>query len=167
MTEVVREPVLPARAGAAGGTLTVCPECGTRTALDLLRRDASGFCPQCDFPLFWADRGGAGAPHGDTDPGAVRRSPGVEGEVADVVVVCHGCGEHNGHTRGPCVRCGGDLTPPQAPLLPPPPAPEPAPVVVEVPVPVPCGHPRTWVVALVSGLLGAGAAFVAAMLLLG
>lgn len=172
MTEVVREPVpgLSARdgvpAGASVDTVT-CPECGTLSALDLLRRDASGFCPQCDFPLFWAERGPGRVDAATVDLGPVRRSPGVEGEVAGVAVACPTCGEHNAHARGPCVRCGADLTPPPPPVLPPPPAPEPEPRVVHVPVAVACGHPRTWVVALVSALLGAGVAFVLAALLLG
>ncbi|MBF0687306.1 MAG: hypothetical protein IR158_05990 [Cellulomonas sp.] len=173
MTEVVREPVLGVGLGEGRFVDTVtptdtvtCPECGTRSTLDLLRRDASAFCPQCDFPLFWADRGAARAAASDVDQGPVRRSPGVEGEVAGVVVACLVCGEHNAHARGPCVRCGADLTPRPAPVLPPPPAPEPEPQVLEVLVPVPCTHPRTWVVALVSALLGAGVAFVVAMLVL-
>jgi len=188
MTEVLREPVpglgrersadtvrpapVPAAqvgpVGVVRPTETVtCPECGTRSALDLLRRDASGFCPQCDFPLFWAERGPGRTDVATSDPGPVRRSPGVEGEAAGVVVACLTCGEHNAHARGLCVRCGADLTPPPAPVPPLPPAPEPEPQVVHVAVPVPCAHPRTWVVALVAALLGAGAAFVLAMVLLG
>ncbi|MBO3088033.1 hypothetical protein [Cellulomonas dongxiuzhuiae] len=167
MTEVMREPVPGMGRTAGGGTDTVtCPECGTRAALDLLRRDASAFCPQCDYPLFWADRGGARAAASDADPAPVRRSPGVEGELAGVVVACLVCGEHNAHARGPCVRCGSDLTPRPAPVLLPPPAPEPAPQVVQVPVAVPCAHPRTWVVALLAALLGAGVAFVVTMVVL-
>ena len=170
MTEVVREPVpglsrVPTPVPAAD-TVT-CPECGTRSVLDLLRRDASGFCPQCDFPLFWADRGTARGDAQDADDAPTRRLPGVEGELAGPGVVCPVCGEHNAHVRRPCVRCGGDLTPPAPLPAPVPPAPEPEPHVVQVPVPVPCAHPRTWVVALVSALLGAGVAFVVTVLVLG
>ena len=157
MTEVVRDPV----AGLGGGRdVVTCPECGTRTSLDLLRRDASAFCARCDFPLFWADRGSATGAGASYDDAPHRRAPGVEGEAAGVTVPCPVCGEPHASARGTCVRCGADLSPPPPPVVPLPPAPEPEPQVVVVREQVPCTHPRTWVVALVSALLASGLTYV-------
>src|SRR5262245_26909484 len=30
-----------------------CPECGTVGVVALTRRDATDFCRNCDYPLFW------------------------------------------------------------------------------------------------------------------
>ena len=157
MTEVLREPV----PGLGDGRDTVtCPECGTRSALDVLRRDASAFCPRCDFPLFWAQRTAGVVPAEVDDDAPRRRAPGIEGEVAGLVVPCPGCGEPHASARGTCVRCGADLTPPPPPVLPAPPAPEPEPQVVVVREQVPCTHQPAWLVGVLSGVLGAGLMFV-------
>ena len=40
---------------ASRGTLQVtCPECGAVAHVQAGARLASDFCPQCDYPLFWA-----------------------------------------------------------------------------------------------------------------
>ncbi len=146
--------------------VVTCPECGTGSVLDLVRRDASGFCPQCDFPLFWADRPDGGGPRGGEDPGAERRAPGAGGEAVGVAVRCPACGEPHPVGHAVCTRCGADLAPPP-PLPPAPaPAPEPEPQVVVVREVVPCGHPRTWVVALVASLVSAATAVAVTLLLL-
>ncbi|WP_309133541.1 hypothetical protein [Cellulomonas sp.] len=146
--------------------VVTCPECGTRSVLDLVRRDASGFCPQCDFPLFWADRPGGRGARGADDPAPQRRAPGAGGEAVGVAVHCPACGEPHPVGHAVCTRCGADLVPP--PPLPPvlPPAPEPEPQVVVVRETVPCGHPRTWVVALVASLVSAATAVAVTLLVL-
>lgn len=136
----------------ADGTTITCPECGTVCAAPGApgARLASDFCPTCDYPLFWAR---PVAPVVDADAGddALRRAPGASGTAAVATVACPACAELNLPSARTCVRCGSSMTPPPPP--PAPPLPEPAPVIVvqEAP-PVPCGHPRTWLVILVTAV---------------
>jgi hypothetical protein len=129
---VAKDQVLP-----AAGQLVTCPECGTAAFVTLTRRDATDFCRNCDYPLFWApsevSRGG-GLDSGDE---SLRRLPGTVGQVSVASLVCPVCAEPNAVTASVCIRCGSSLypvplpPPPPVPVAvapPPPPAPEPEPV---------------------------------------
>ena len=130
-----------------------CPGCGTRSPADPNRRDASEFCPKCDFPLFWARERVVDLTGGpSTDDGAVRRLPGTAGRALLAGLVCPACTEHNVVTAQVCVRCGADLHP--APVVPVQRQPEPVPE----PEPEPVAEPFDWTWWLVAaGLLLLGA----------
>ncbi len=124
----------------------VCPQCGTETRLDEVRRHADSFCPVCDYPLFWVVD-----PVGPTiidleEAEHRRRLPGVAGKQILVARACWNCFEDNPADGITCVRCGSPLDPPE--IVEPPP-----PVVVEVvaPEPEPATDWTVWV--LVGGLL--------------
>lgn len=119
-----------------------CPECGSVVPVALARRDASGFCPTCDFPMFWARPEDAAGEPTEAGDGARRRSPGVAGENPLSTVPCPGCGELNLPGAWICIRCGGAMIPePEPEPLPPP---EPAPVLEPEPVPEPVPEPFPW-----------------------
>jgi hypothetical protein len=118
-----------------------CPSCGTVAHLDQVRRDASEFCPTCDYPLFWARTTGFGTDEGGLDgENGLRRLPGTAGRVAVASLFCPTCTEPNVVTAVLCIRCGSDLHPappePVTVILPPPPEPEPE--------PEPLPEPRRW-----------------------
>ena len=109
-----------------------CPECGTSAMVNLTRREASDFCRNCDYPLFWTpskillDRSGL-------SDDSLRRLPGTVGRVTVASFPCPHCAEPNQLTAIDCVRCGRPLRPvhfepaPVPMYLPPPPEPEPEP----------------------------------------
>ncbi|MFN8075066.1 MAG: hypothetical protein U0Q15_06550 [Kineosporiaceae bacterium] len=140
------------------GTTLTCPDCGSVVDVDLARREAAGFCPACDYPLFWARPGDVLEPAGggDTDTdGAHHRAPGTLGTDALVSVPCPACGELNPPGAATCWRCGSGLEPapppPPAPI--PSPLPEPEVVVVHAP-----GPPWWWwaLVAAAGVVVGVG-----------
>ena len=108
-----------------------CPECGTVAVVALTRRESEDFCRTCDFPLFWTPSKivlDAGTTAGDS----LRRLPGTSGRVTVGSIECPTCAEGNVVTAEVCLRCGGPMVLPPAPVVvaappPPPPAPEPAP----------------------------------------
>ena len=128
-----------------------CPSCGAAWLAHggpapSARTSAAAFCPDCDFPLFWA-AAGAEANRRAHDASR-RRFPGVDGREALASLACRNCGEPNPpDPQASCLRCGVALTPPPPP---PPPPPEPETVYVVVPV-----SQRRWKIAtaVVSALL--------------
>jgi uncharacterized paraquat-inducible protein A len=117
----------------ASAVRVVCPTCNTLSTLDALARDASSFCPTCDYPLFWAKPAGLpprGAAVEAKAWGSRRRLPGTEGRCLGARLSCPQCSEPNMVTNSFCVRCGADLHPlpgpPATVTLPPPPLPRPA-----------------------------------------
>jgi hypothetical protein len=98
----------------------------------LTRRDASDFCRNCDYPLFWTpskillDRA-------NLSDESLRRLPGTVGRVTVASFRCPHCAEPNQLTAVDCIRCGRPLRPvhyeqPPVPVyLSPPPPPEPEP----------------------------------------
>jgi hypothetical protein len=121
-----------------------CPDCGAIGSVDPTRRDATDFCPHCDFPLFWAkDRIPIGEP-ADAGDDSLRRLPGALGRVVIASVPCPHCNELNLPSAAYCARCGLSMQPvPAPPPPPPPPAPRPAPAPPP-PVPVP-DRERLWI----------------------
>jgi len=111
--------------------------------VDPTRRDATDFCPHCDFPLFWAkDRIPIGGP-ADAGDDSLRRLPGALGRVVIASVPCPHCNELNLPSAAYCVRCGLSMQP--APV-PPPPPPPPAPMRAPAPPPPPPAEPeRLWI----------------------
>ncbi len=112
-------------------TEVVCPTCNSVAQLSEVERDASCFCPTCDYPLFWANHTSFASTSG-LDPeagnGGLRRLPGTEGWAISEQITCPQCAEPNLTTENFCVRCGADLHPRPAvttyvPLPPPVPAP--------------------------------------------
>ncbi|MGN6599732.1 MAG: hypothetical protein ACTHMW_10705 [Actinomycetes bacterium] len=98
------------RQGDAPEAVT-CPACGAVSFVAPSRRDAAGFCPSCDFPLFWAgSRIEAGADDTDDD-GAYRRLPGTVGRTALASLPCPQCRELNQPAAVVCVRCGSAMHP--------------------------------------------------------
>jgi hypothetical protein len=124
-----------------------CPACGTVGTVDYARRDATGFCAACDFPLFWSkDRIVSPSSDGPA-PGALRRLPGTAGREALASLLCPQCDEPNPATGVLCVRCGAVLRPV---------APEPEPVLVFEPEPEPEPEPvpeRAWWPFVLAGTL--------------
>lgn len=80
-----------------------CPQCGTVSELD---DGEQGFCPNCDYPLFWAGRAG-------DDDAAEQQGAGARGEIEldaqATDVICRACAERNPGTRTFCQRCGAEL----------------------------------------------------------
>ena len=107
-----------------------CPECGTVATVALTRREATDFCVQCDYPLFWTPTKIVLDAAGTADE-SLRRLPGASGRVTVGSVPCPHCAEGNLVTAEVCIRCGGLMDPPPAPAPvaapppPPPAAPEP------------------------------------------
>ncbi|MEX2447032.1 MAG: hypothetical protein WD734_06800 [Dehalococcoidia bacterium] len=103
-----------------------CPQCGTVSELE---EDEQGFCPNCDYPLFWAGRGG-----GDEEAEA-ERSEATRGEIdldaQATDLICRSCAERNPGSRTFCQRCGADLTPPPTETF----DPEVPPMMAEFPPP--------------------------------
>lgn len=129
-----------------------CPECGATSSVRAGRRMASDFCPACDYPLFWARPQSVSAGDTMTDD-ARRRAPGASGSAVTASLHCPRCAELNLPSAVECVRCGAPMNPPPEPPEPPPPPPV---VVVQAPperILVPCGHPRTWLVVLLTALV--------------
>lgn len=117
-----------------------CPSCNTSVSIDPARRDAEGFCPRCDYPLFWAE-GQRRAPDSESDGSSLRRLPGTAGRHALAAFPCPNCTEPNPPANETCLRCGAELRP--APL-PPPPPPAPEPVVAPVVEPVVVERTNWW-----------------------
>lgn len=115
-----------------------CPDCGTTSQIDPARRDITGFCPNCDYPLFWARsaHGTAVLEQVGSDL-ATRRLPGTGGQVVVGNRECPNCGELNQLGVRFCIRCAVDMDPPPAVpevyVAPPPPEPEPEPVAARRP----------------------------------
>ncbi|MAT03656.1 MAG: hypothetical protein CL424_01230 [Acidimicrobiaceae bacterium] len=118
----------------------VCPECGHESSFVAIRRSSDEFCPQCDFPLFWAPTAVPMATPGSTNMATLRRLPGAGGRQRVGSKVCPECGELSPLTETHCIRCGADLDPKPVP------APEPEPIrEVLVPPPPPPPEPtRPW-----------------------
>ena len=119
--------------GSAVPERVTCPECGTVATVALTRREATDFCVQCDYPLFWTPSKVV-LDSGTTADDSLRRLPGTAGRVMVGSVPCPHCAEGNLLTAQTCVRCGGLMNPPEPetvliapPPPPPPPAPEPPP----------------------------------------
>lgn len=112
-----------------------CPSCATVTHLVDLRRDASEFCPTCDYPLFWARSTTFGGTNGDSAGAGLRRLPGTAGRATELFLACPNCTEPNPVSGVNCIRCGADLHPVAAP--PPKPLPPPPPVLAPPPPPPP------------------------------
>ena len=108
----------------------VCPQCGTETRLDEVRRHEDSFCPVCDYPLFYAVTPAAlVSVDGEGGPDHRRRLPGVAGHAALATRACPVCAEENPAGGVLCIRCSSPLDP----VPEPPPPPEP--VVVAPPPP--------------------------------
>lgn len=122
-----------------------CPRCAFQTVFQEIRRSADEFCPDCDFPLFWA--GPPSAEGVDESGDAFRRLPGAEGRDAIGDRECPHCGERNSISRQLCVRCNKLLITPAAPI----PAPLPWPAPHEPPPPL--TDPPKWPVWAVAALL--------------
>lgn len=138
----------PAPAGPATEPV-VCPRCGTPGLVDLARRDATGFCARCDYPLFWAVRQSApGVLEAGDD--ARRRLPGTVGAQTIASLPCPHCAEPNPPRAAVCLRCGRPMVvvPEPVPVAVVAPAPPPAPA----PAPVPWRAPL-WLVLFVVGLI--------------
>ena len=119
-----------------------CPSCSTDVPLTngSLQADAAGFCPHCDYPLFFAPTKNQLVVEENTEA-SLRRLPGTGGHVIVGKRTCPNCGENNEmkDTVTHCWRCDALLDPPppppkavEQPPPPPPPAPPPAP------------EPRNW-----------------------
>lgn len=122
-------------------TTITCPDCGFQADFERMRRGADEFCPNCDFPLFWAK---SDVPMGVLEEAADatrRRLPGAGGRLTIGSRTCPECTELNRLSATHCIRCGADLDPPP----PPEPEPIPEPIVVVVPPPPPPPAPApTW-----------------------
>lgn len=118
-----------------------CPDCGNAAMFETMRRGADEFCPNCDFPLFWAKNDLPTGSLGGLVDATRRRLPGAGGRATIGTRVCPECAELNRLSATHCIRCGADLDPPP-PL--PPPEPEPEPVVVVVPPPPMPPPAPTW-----------------------
>jgi hypothetical protein len=107
-----------------------CPECGNVQSVSLNHRDATDFCNNCDYPLFWTPA----RVQRDRDAAAsdlsLRRLPGTVGRATIASKPCPHCSEPNAFSAQVCVRCGLSLNP----VAPPPPPP--APVYLPPPAPV-------------------------------
>ncbi|MCR6705645.1 MAG: hypothetical protein NVV66_13445 [Cellulomonas sp.] len=140
---------------ASRDTLEVtCPECGATAHVQAGARLASDFCPQCDYPLFWARPSSAPLSDEETDD-ARWRAPGASGSALSATLACPVCAELNTPVAVTCVRCGSSMIPP--PPVPPAAPPPPAPVVVVQAPPelIPCNHPDTWWVVVVTATVTA------------
>ena len=115
-----------------------CPDCGNAALFESMRRGADEFCPNCDFPLFWAKTDMPTGSVGDLVDATRRRLPGTGGRTTIGTRVCPECAELNRLSATHCIRCGADLGPP------PPPEPEPEPVVVVMAPPPPPPPAPTW-----------------------
>jgi len=122
-------------------TTITCPDCGYQADFERMRRGADEFCPNCDFPLFWAK---SDLPMGTLEESVDatrRRLPGAGGRATIGSRTCPECTELNRLSATHCIRCGADLDPPPMPE----PEPEPEPIVVELPPPPPPPAPApTW-----------------------
>jgi hypothetical protein len=94
----------------------------------LNRREASDFCRNCDFPLFWTPAAVLREDSMRSVEDSLRRLPGTVGRATVASVACPHCAEPNQLSAQTCVRCGRPMQ-----LEPEPPAPEP----VYVPPPAP------------------------------
>lgn len=112
----------------SGQDLVTCPECGTMAEVSPARREASDFCPSCDFPLFWA-RSTVILPSSAATGASLRRLPGTVGKASTAFIPCPHCGEPNSPAAQICVRCTLSMIlvvppPPPPPVyVPPPPLP--------------------------------------------
>lgn len=130
-----------------------CPECGQRTELLAVRRDAGEFCSHCDFPLFWAASSIPAMAPGANSSTTLRRLPGAGGRRRIGSKICPDCGELNPMGETHCIRCTADLHPKPPPVVvatPPPPAP------VAIPEPDPGTRWDYWIL---GGLLIASIVF--------
>lgn len=134
------------------GQLTLtCPDCGAAMTTAPGRRSSVDFCPECDFPMFWARPSDLVTATDSTDD-ALRRLPGVEGTRAQARAACPSCAEPNAPDALRCLRCGGPMVLASPAPLPEPPAPEPAlPVIVEEVVA--CDHIPTWQVVFITAII--------------
>ncbi len=107
-------------------TNITCPDGGQVAEFDALRREATEFFPNCDFPLFWARPDGPQLVGADFVDTTRRRLPGTAGRMTIGNRVCPACGEQNPFGITNCIRCDSLLDPPPPePVieLPPPPPP--------------------------------------------
>jgi hypothetical protein len=98
-----------------------CPSCGNVANFDRLNRDASEFCPVCDYPLFWARSTAFASDLVAAGDIGLRRLPGTAGHTTELNFPCPACSEPNPVTGVLCIRCGAELHP--QPVAPPPPPP--------------------------------------------
>lgn len=106
-----------------------CPRCGQLVAVSGKRPRADEFCPDCDYPVFWAR-----PPWQDPSESSEGRLrlPGTGGAADEFGVLCPHCAEPNHLGAEFCIRCG------QSMVLPPPTVfvePEPVIEVVEPVIP--------------------------------
>lgn len=165
--EEILEPVTAGRAAAPGATpaaglgvgagreQVTCPGCGSVGLVDLARREASDFCPSCDFPLFWTPSRVIALDGPPPEDSGLRRLPGTAGHAALASLACPSCTEPNPPTGLTCLRCGAPLHP--VPVA----EPEPELIPLHEPEPEPEHHWRWWPLAVAAGL-----AIVALVLLL-
>jgi len=126
----------------------LCPNCGTETEDPQGSRSSEGFCPACDFPLFF-NRGVAQKV--DTDTAAAKsRLPGVAGLGKRAWLPCPDCAELNPRDGVTCLRCGAILVPPE-----PEPEPEPEPVIIIRETIVDPVRRRVWPYRVQGALIGA------------
>ncbi|MGN6245228.1 MAG: hypothetical protein ACTHQ3_16360 [Motilibacteraceae bacterium] len=121
--------------------LVGCPGCGRSSWIHTRRRSSEDFCPDCDYPLFWA-RGRVVRADGDSDGASVRRLPGTAGRTTVATRPCPSCSELNPLGNVTCLRCGS-LMDPVVEVAAPEPEPVPVPVAVAEPEPSP-GFPWWW-----------------------
>ena len=107
-----------------------CPECGHVASFDTVQRSADEFCPNCDYPLFWAPTNVPVAVGTAVSEATLRRLPGAGGRRVLGTKICPACGEHNLLNATVCIRCTADLEP-KAPE----PVVEPEPVLLQIPPP--------------------------------
>jgi hypothetical protein len=147
----------PADGTVADGEVEVeCPSCGLLLVGESPRPTAAWFCPDCDYPVFWASPNPEPAP---PQRRARRRLPGTAGREVLGAEECWHCGERNEPGLRVCPRCAATLPKPTAPT--------PEPVVVEVERIVTVPHlvrPVTWPF-VAAGLLGGSAIAITATLL--
>lgn len=135
------EPGAAALPGEDVPELVACPGCGRSSWIHTRRRSSEDFCPDCDYPLFWA-RGRVLRADGDSDGASVRRLPGTAGRTTVATRPCPSCSELNPLGNITCLRCGSLMDPIVEVAAP---EPEPMPVAVAVAEPEPSpGFPWWW-----------------------
>jgi hypothetical protein len=114
----------------ATSTTVVCPRCERSARMETIRRHADEFCPDCDYPLFWAPTAITLTEGSESSDDTLRRLPGAGGRRTIGTLVCPTCGELNPIDGRFCIRDGSPLRPePEAVVViaaepdPPPPPP--------------------------------------------
>lgn len=95
-----------------------CPQCST---VSELKGGEHTFCPECDFPLFWADPAKSAVPpavqSAVVGEEAVHNESAAAGEddldAQATDIICRNCALRNPGDRTYCMRCGHELPPPE------------------------------------------------------